>query len=95
MTPPNLIGGALVIHWSLIDERHHPTGACQHVVAGSLRGPASGLAICQNERDGSYYLFGCDAAWHPVTDTWHETLEEALEQAELEYEGVGQTWSRG
>ncbi len=28
-----------------------------------------------------------------ITDTWHATLEEALEQAEFEYEGVSKTWS--
>jgi len=27
-----------------------------------------------------------------VTDTWHETLEGALRQAEFEYEGVTATW---
>jgi hypothetical protein len=41
----------------------------------------------------AYYLFGCDAEWNTVTDTWHKTLEEALEQAEFEYEGVSKTWN--
>jgi hypothetical protein len=27
-----------------------------------------------------------------VTDTWHETLDEAKEQAEYEYEGIRNTW---
>ena len=35
----------------------------------------------------------CDPAWNTVTDTWHETLEDALEQAEFEYEGVAETWN--
>jgi hypothetical protein len=39
-------------------------------------------------------LFGCNAEWDSVTDTWHQTLEEAKEQAEFEYEGVSETWAR-
>ena len=62
------------------------------VVAGVLQGPAAGLAICQYEGETAYYLFGCDDEWNTVTDTWHEALEGALEQAEFEYEGVSRTW---
>jgi len=50
------------------------------------------LAICQYEGETAYYLFGCDADWNTVTDTWHETLEGALQQAEFEYEGISRTW---
>ena len=44
------------------------------------------------EGEESVYLFGCDADWNEITDTWHETLEEALAQAEFEYEGSSGTW---
>jgi hypothetical protein len=50
------------------------------------------LAICQYDGESAYYLFGCDTEWNAVTDTWHETLGDALHQAELEYEGVSGTW---
>lgn len=91
--PPERIGGARVVRWSAIDDRHRPTGGCRQLVAGVLQGPAAGLAIGQYEGEAAYYLFGCDAAWNAVTDTWHETLEDALQQAEFEYEGVARTWS--
>jgi hypothetical protein len=52
----------------------------------------AGLAICQYPGDTAYYLFGCDEAWRTITDTWHETLQRAREQAEFEYEGVTSTW---
>ncbi|MGQ9547059.1 MAG: hypothetical protein ACUVWS_00380, partial [Roseiflexus sp.] len=58
-----------------------------------LQEPAAGLAICQYEGETSCYLFGCDSDWNAVTDTWHETLEDALDQAEFEYEGVSKTWN--
>ena len=55
-------------------------------------GAMAGLAICQYHDDPSYYLFGCDADWHVLTDTWHETIEAAKKQAEFEYSGVSETW---
>ena len=39
------------------------------------------------------YLFGSDAEWNSVTATWHETLQQALDQADFEYEGVSKTWN--
>jgi len=91
--PPNVLAGARVVRWSAIDGRHRPTGACDQVVAGERQGPAAGLAIVQPDGEEAFYLLGCDAEWNSVTDTWHATLDEALAQAEAEYEGVSQTWA--
>jgi hypothetical protein len=91
---PNEIGGATVILYSPIDERHRPTCNCKQIVAGALVGPAAGLAICKYDGDEGFYLFGCDATWNTVTDTLHESVEDAKAQAEFEYEGVGNTWVR-
>ena len=91
---PKVVGGASVILYTPIDERHRHTGNCRQIVAGVLMGAASGLAICQYEGESSFYLFGCDDDWNTVTDTWHETLEDAKAQAEFEYEGVNETWQR-
>src|SRR5687767_10784436 len=41
---PRVIGGAKVICFTSIDERHRPTGNCKQIVAGVLQGPATGLA---------------------------------------------------
>lgn len=90
--PPRELDGARLLRWSAIDGRHRPTGNCRQIVAGVLQGQAAGLAICQYPQETAYYLFGCDSEWNPVTDSWHGTLEEALEQAEFEYEGVSKTW---
>jgi hypothetical protein len=90
--PPAVLGGSPLVRWSVIDGRHRPTGNCRQIVAGRLQGPAAGLAICGAGHE-AFYLFGCDGDWNTVTDTWHETLEGALEQAEFEYEGVTATWN--
>jgi hypothetical protein len=92
---PKEVGGARVVLYTPIDERHRHTGDCRQIVAGELMGAAAGLAICQHdEEESSFYLFGCDEDWETLTDTWHPTLEEAKEQAEFEYEGVSVTWQK-
>ena len=87
-----IIGGARVVLYSPIDHRQRPTGGCKQIVAGVLQGPAAGLAICRCDTEDAYYLFGCDEDWNSVTDTWHETVRDAMRQAEFEYEGVRRTW---
>ena len=90
--PPSTVGSAKVICYTFVDGRHTPTGNCEQIVAGVLQGPAQGLAICQYKGEDAFYLFGCDAEWNTVTDTWHETLDDAMDQAEFEYSGVSKTW---
>ena len=48
--------------------------------------------VRQVENGESFFLFGCDAEWNPITDTWHNNLGEAVEQAEFEYKGSKNTW---
>lgn len=92
MECPDAIDDARVICYTRIDGRHRHTGNTRQIVAGQLVGPANGLAICQYPGDEAFYLFGCDATWCSVTDTWHESLEDAQHQAEFEYVGVSSTW---
>jgi hypothetical protein len=91
---PKQINGATVVLFTPIDERHRHTGNCRQIVAGVLQGPAAGMAICQYDGEDSFYLFGCDEHCSTITDTWHQTIEEARGQAEFEYEGVAATWQR-
>lgn len=91
---PESVDGAKVIVFTLIDRRHRYTGDCRHVVAGVPQGPAAGLAICKYEGEEGYYLFACDTTWRSVTDTWHKSVEEAMSQAEFEYEGITGSWQR-
>jgi hypothetical protein len=56
-------------------------------------GPFAGLAVCQYAGEHTCYLFYCDGAWRPLTDTWHATLEDAQRQAEFEFEHVSRSWA--
>lgn len=92
MECPDTIDRAKVICYTRIDSRHKHTGNTRQIVAGELMGAASGLAICQYPDDAAFYLFGCDDSWCTITDTWHESLDDAQHQAEFEYVGVSSTW---
>lgn len=90
---PTIVGSLRVIVYSVIDERHEPTGWCVHKVGGAPLGPVHALAICRAAPpDEGFYLFYCDDDYNPLTDTWHHSLDDALDQAELEYRGVQATW---
>ncbi len=88
---PKEIDSFPVICYSPIDERHRFTRNTRQIVNGELMGAMSGLAICR-AAESEFYLFSCDSDWNTVTDTWHESVEDAKKQAEFEYEGVGKTW---
>ena len=89
---PAVIGGYKVVCYASIDSSHRFTGKTKQIVRGELMGAMSGLAICKPDKTDEFYLFGCDSKWNVVTDTWHQSLSEAMEQAEFEYEGVTQAW---
>lgn len=89
---PKTINNGQVICFTPIDDRHRPTGACTHTVGGKPLGPVAALAICRHEGDSGFFLYYCDDENRPLTDTWHQTLEDARHQAETEYEGISETW---
>jgi hypothetical protein len=64
------------------------TGRTRHVVDGADAGPFAGLAIAQYDGESGVYLFYCDPEWRAITDTFHETIEDAVKQAEFEYGAV-------
>ena len=88
---PRAIGEAKVILYSPIDQRHKATGVCNHEISGGQMKKAKCAAICQYENGHGFYLFICYES-EQMSDTYHENLEEAKEQAEFEYEGISNTW---
>lgn len=83
---PLFLAGLPVVAWTTLGPPHRPSGGAREFARGKPFVPA-GLAICREAGTG-FYLFGCDGEWNTVTDTWHETVEDAQHQAEFEYEGI-------
>lgn len=93
MKPPTEIDGARLVCWSAIDSRHRPTERSGQIVAGEVVRQAQGLAIGRRAGEEVHHLFACDAGWKKLSDTRHATLADALSEAELQYEGVSETWT--
>jgi len=91
MEIPDIIGEAHVISYAVVN-LSIPTGNTQHFAGDKLLGMAYGLAICKYETKNGYYLFYCDDKWIELADTWHQTIEDAQDQAEYEYAGITNNW---
>ena len=69
-----------------LKEVHKPTGFTQHTVDDFfIDDKIVELKIIQYEGDEGYYLFYCDSDGNQLTDTYHESIASALEQAKLEF----------
>ena len=55
-------------------------------------GPASKLRIVQFEGEVGFYLIRYDSREHELADTLHDTVQQAIEQAEFEYSITPKTW---
>jgi hypothetical protein len=55
-----------------------PTGATRHVASGVELGPAAALAIARYEGGDGFYLFYLDDDGAVTTDTYHDSVEDAL-----------------
>ncbi len=50
------------------------------------------LAICKCSAQAGFYLFGCNNGWQTYTDTWHEDIEDAKEQATFKFNANSKAW---
>lgn len=89
---PKTIGNAKVLAFLVLSNNHVKTGATKHYIGGQVLEDTYGLAICQYNNDDGYYLFYCNSDWVEATDTYHETVEDAIGQAEFEYQGTQADW---
>ena len=90
--PPRMLEGGRVVCFARLDSGAQRTAKTLHVLMGGEFPPFRGLVIMKDQPGGPYYLLYCDEQWTALTDTWHETLEGAKQQAEFEYEGISQAW---
>jgi hypothetical protein len=89
----------------VLKPEHKPTGKTRHFKAievnldleelyiekSALRPPKS-LEIIQFEGDKAYYLIYKDEFDQELTDTYHESLESAINQAEWEFNVKSTDW---
>jgi hypothetical protein len=88
MQRPSELDGAVVVQWAEVTGDVLPTGRTRHVVNDEQSGPFEALAIARYPDAEGVYLFYLDANGGVVTDTHHESMDAAVEQADYEYIGL-------
>jgi len=75
-----------------LTSKHKPTGNTRHY-HGTHPVPAPAvLRIVQYESDSGFYLFYCDESGTAMIDTYHESIEAAMDQAEFEFRVEESDW---
>ena len=72
---------------------HAPTGSTRHHRDGVPCLAPAQLRVAQIGAESGYYLLYLDQDGQEMTDTWHETLDGALLQAEFEFNVKRTDWS--
>jgi hypothetical protein len=71
---------------------HRPTGATRHYLGNQEMSTPSELQIVKYVEDPGYYILYMDADGGELTDTYHDSLVLALQQAELEFQIKPDEW---
>lgn len=85
---PRKLDGADVLSYAAVAGDVRPTSRTRHVARGVELGPASALAIARYPNDQGFYLFYLDETGTVVTDTYHDSVEQARAQAAFEYRAL-------
>jgi hypothetical protein len=76
----------------ILTQKHRATGKTWPYVLGQTAGLPSKLCIAQYPNDSGYYLFYYGANGEEINDTYHDTLEEAKEQAAFAFTIADEYW---
>lgn len=81
-----------VLYRMTLSSHHAPTGRTQHHRDGlPLPSPAA-LEIVKYPDDPGYYLLYLDTGGSEMTDTYHDSIGEAMAQAEWEFGVTTAEW---
>ena len=82
-----------VLHEIVLDARHRQTGFTGHFRDGQPLSPPNKLQIVRFAGDDAVHLIHLDSSDVEQTDTWHESVEDAREQARLEFGVEPEQWT--
>lgn len=84
--------GYLTIKQIRLGPRHEPTGKTRHS-SGSVKLPTVALLKIATYADAEgYYLLHFDEDGNEITDTFHESVKDAMAQAKWEYQVDIRDW---
>ncbi len=78
----------------LVSPKHKATGRTKHFLGAEQMAEPYQLKIIQYPADSGYYLIYLDKNGNELTDTYHETLQKAFEQAQWEFSVEPREWKK-
>lgn len=75
-----------------LGSEHMQTGKTIHYQGDDLIQDITELKIVQYLEDSGYYLIYLNSLGQEVTDTYHETIESAVKQAQFEFDVMPNEW---
>ena len=82
----------IILKRIVLGPEHVPTGKTHHYDGEKEMPPAAMLKIVEYEDAHGFYLLHFDADGKEITDTFNESVEDALAQAEWEYQVKQGEW---
>ena len=90
--PPRIIDGAFVKAFAVLDSTVTFKNRTYVYFGGKQVGKVPALAICQYVGEAEFLMFYCSENWEVLGISGFETVEAAVNRAEIEYEGVSKKW---
>lgn len=81
-----------VLYRVKLGPQHTPTGNTRHIVRGEPMEAPTQLRISQFPGEKQVYLYYCDDTGFELNDTFHDTVERAMSQAEFEFRVRPDEW---
>lgn len=81
-----------LLRYVRLGPEHRPTGKTRHYLGTNELPPPTELRIVQYTEDPGYYLLYFNDLGEELTDTYHDSLTEAMEQAEWEFGVRPEEW---
>ncbi len=81
------------ILWTVVlSKKHCLTGNTKHYKGNELLPRPAELRIVKHSVDRGFFLYYCDDNGDCLTDTYHESTQHAMEQAEFEFNVKKNEW---
>jgi hypothetical protein len=82
----------MILKHVMLGPWHLPTGVLRHSEGGRLLPTPASLQIAKFDNNPVYYLLYLDSTGEEMTDTDHPSLEEAMAQAQREFQVQVAEW---
>jgi hypothetical protein len=82
----------IVLRKTTLSNQQKTAGRTRHIVMGTELPAPAALEVAKYPDDPGYYLFYLDDLGCQMSDTYHSSLEEALDQAKWEFGVDLQDW---